>query len=150
MYCSSFAELFLIVQSSLWFSEKFTTEFSAFRLVLDISGGTETGEIIMWPDHGGDNQKWYFDDDLTIRSELGFVLDVKFRSTENGATLICYPKHGDDNQKFRVVPIPKWVTNIVKTVTENIIQNLPLITLTFNLFCHYLVLSILIQYDTYC
>jgi hypothetical protein len=61
----------------------------------------------MWPDHGGDNQKWYFDDDLTIRSELGFVLDVKFRSTENGATLICYPKHGDDNQKFRVVPIPK-------------------------------------------
>jgi len=61
----------------------------------------------MWSGHGGDNQKWHFDDDLTIRSELGFVIDLKYGSMENGTTLIAFRKHGDDNQKFRVVPITK-------------------------------------------
>ena len=63
------------------------------------------GEIIMWPENGGDNQKWYFDDDLTIRSALGFVLDVKDASRENSSTLLAYPKQGLDNQKFRIVPV---------------------------------------------
>jgi len=61
----------------------------------------------VWSGHGGDNQKWYFDDDMTIRSELGFVLDVKYRSLERGTTLIAFSKHGDNNQRFRIVPVEK-------------------------------------------
>jgi hypothetical protein len=104
MYCSSFAELFFIVQSSLCFSEKFTTEFSAFRLVLDISGRKQSGAIIM-SENGGDYQKWYFEDDQTIRSELHLVLDVKISSTENGSLVIAYSKHSGNNQKFRIFPV---------------------------------------------
>lgn len=80
---------------------------SAFRLVLDISGGNENGEIIMWPDNGGDNQKWHFDDDLSIRSELGYVLDVKDSSVNNSTPLIALSKQNQESQKFRVVPVPE-------------------------------------------
>jgi len=54
---------------------------------------------------GGDHQKWYFDEDMTIRSELGYVLDVKFSSTINNSSVIAFSKHGKDNQKFRVLPV---------------------------------------------
>jgi hypothetical protein len=54
---------------------------------------------------GGDNQKWYFDEDMTIRSELGYVLDVKFSSKINNSSVIAFSKHGKDNQKFRVLPV---------------------------------------------
>jgi len=92
------------VQSSLSFSEKFTTEFSAFRLVLDISGRNKSAVIIMSENEGA-YQKWYFEEDQTIRSELGFVLDVKHNSKENGSTVIAYTKHGQNNQKFRILPV---------------------------------------------
>jgi hypothetical protein len=57
----------------------------ACRLALDVSGGNENGEILMWPENGGNNQKWYFDDGLTIRNKLGFVLGVKNGSADNSA-----------------------------------------------------------------
>jgi hypothetical protein len=77
---------------------------SGCRLVLDIAGGSEKGKIILWNKHGGDNQKWYFDEDFTIRSGLGFVLDVEHASTDNSSGLLAFAKHGKDNQKFRIVP----------------------------------------------
>jgi len=95
---------FLIVQISLSFSEKFTTEFSAFRLVLDVSERNKGGVIIMSENEGA-YQKWYFEEDQTIRSELGLVMDVKFYSKENGSTVIAYSKHGQNNQKFRILPV---------------------------------------------
>jgi len=59
------------------------TEFSAFRLVLDISGKKErkkeSGVIVMC-DTVGDKEMWYFEDDQAIRSELVFLLDVKGKS----------------------------------------------------------------------
>jgi len=73
-------------------------------LVLDISGGGETGEIITWSDSGSDNQKWYFDEDFTIRSEMGTYLHVKDASTDNSAPLMAVSSQGSENQKFRVVP----------------------------------------------
>jgi hypothetical protein len=84
---------------------QFTTEFSASRLALDIARGEENGEIIMWPDLGGGKQKWHFEEVMTIRSELGTVLDVKGGSSDNATPLLAFSKHGGDNQKFRVVPI---------------------------------------------
>ena len=65
------------------------------------------GEIVMWPEHGGDNQKWHFDDDLTIRSELGIVLDVKDGSSEVNTPLLATKKLQREHQRFRVVPVPE-------------------------------------------
>jgi hypothetical protein len=61
----------------------------------------------MWPDNGGDNQKWHFDEDLTIRSELGYVLEVREARTQNSAPLVAASKSGEEHQKFRVVPTPE-------------------------------------------
>jgi hypothetical protein len=76
-----------------------------FRLVLDISGGKEHGDVVMWSDNGGDNQKWNFDEDMTIRSELGSVLQVKDSSTDNCASIVAAGNEGNESQKFRVVPV---------------------------------------------
>jgi hypothetical protein len=59
----------------------------------------------MWPENGEHKQKWYFDQDMTIRSELGFVMDVKRSSTKNIVTVIAFTKHGRANQKFRIFPV---------------------------------------------
>jgi hypothetical protein len=61
----------------------------------------------MWPDNGQDNQKWHFDDDFTIRSETGSVLDVKDSSVESGAPIIAFGKTGGGSQNFRIVPVPE-------------------------------------------
>jgi len=61
----------------------------------------------MWPDNGGDNQKWHFDEDLTIRSELGHVMEVREARTQNSAPLAAASKSGEEHQKFRVVPAPE-------------------------------------------
>lgn len=52
-------------------------------------------------------QKWYFDDDFTIRNEDGLVLDVQKGSKKAGTQVIAFKKHGEPNQKFRIVPINK-------------------------------------------
>jgi hypothetical protein len=59
----------------------------------------------MWSDNGGDNQKWNFDDDFTIRSGMGSVLGVKDGSLENCAAVVAASNENEDSQKFRVVPI---------------------------------------------
>jgi len=59
----------------------------------------------MWPENGESEQKWHFDEDMTIRSALGFVLDVKLTSKMHSSTVIAFSKHGEDNQKFRILPI---------------------------------------------
>ena len=71
---------------------------------MDISGGSHGAHVIVFQAHGGGNQKWYFDDDFTIRSGTGMVLDVKGGALVQSANLIGYSKHGGANQKFRVVP----------------------------------------------
>jgi hypothetical protein len=76
-------------------------------MVLDISGGKANGDIILWPEHGGANQKWHFDEDMTIRNELGNVLDVRHGSRDNNAPIVAFGKHGQGNQKFRIVPVPE-------------------------------------------
>jgi len=59
----------------------------------------------MWPENREHKQKWYFDHDMTIKSELGFVLDEKSNSKINFSTAIAFTKHGRDNQKFRIFPV---------------------------------------------
>jgi hypothetical protein len=59
----------------------------------------------MWLEKGENEQKWYFDEDMWIRSEMGFVLDVKRSSKINSSTVIAFNKYGRDNQKFRILPV---------------------------------------------
>jgi hypothetical protein len=61
----------------------------------------------LWPDNGGDNQKWHFDEDLTIRSEVGYVLEVKEARLQNSSPLVGSTKNGQEHQKFRIVPVPE-------------------------------------------
>ncbi|KAJ9593322.1 hypothetical protein L9F63_015142, partial [Diploptera punctata] len=73
-------------------------------LVLDISGGNHGAPVITFKGHGGGNQKWYFEDDFTIRNGTGMVMDVEHGAAAPGTRIIGYPKHGAPNQKFRIVP----------------------------------------------
>lgn len=59
--------------------------------------------VIIYPAHGGLNQKWTFDSDFTIRNHLGKVLDIAKKGNSLSGNLIAYPKHGGPNQKFRRV-----------------------------------------------
>jgi len=72
--------------------------------VLDID--QQNGQrIITYPAHGGANQLWYFDEDNTIRSGTGHVLDVKDNNRGENASVIVWSKHGGSNQRFRKVEV---------------------------------------------
>jgi hypothetical protein len=58
----------------------------------------------MCPENGENAQMWYFDEDMAIRSELSFVLDLKCSSNISNSTVIAFSKHGKDNKKFRILP----------------------------------------------
>ncbi|XP_069685554.1 uncharacterized protein [Periplaneta americana] len=65
-----------------------------------------TGDISTNEPHGGINQKWHFDNDGTIRSELmRLVLDVRGGGTEPEDPVIVFFKHGGSNQVFRKVSV---------------------------------------------
>jgi hypothetical protein len=80
---------------------------SCFSLVLDISGGKQNGSLITYTPHGGTNQKWYFDDDFTIRSGTGMVIEIEGGKPRQGARVIGIRKHGGQTQKFRIEPYNK-------------------------------------------
>jgi hypothetical protein len=60
------------------------------NLVLDV--GTNDRVVMVEP-NGTEKQKWYFDDDFTIRNEEGMVLDVPKGSKEAGNHVIAFKKH---------------------------------------------------------
>jgi hypothetical protein len=80
------------------------TGISCFSLALDIAEGRQGGPIITFSPHGNNNQKWYFDDDFTIRSGTGMVIDIEGGRSNQGTRVIGYQKHGGHNQKFRIEP----------------------------------------------
>jgi hypothetical protein len=63
--------------------------------------------VIMVGPNGTAKQKWYFDDDFTIRNEEGMVLDVPHASKEASTQVIAFEKDGGRKQQFRIVPINK-------------------------------------------
>lgn len=68
-------------------------------MVLDINRNTQ--QVITYPAHGGPNQKWHFENDGIVRSDIGKVLDVKESNSQKGAEVIAWTRHGGNNQKFR-------------------------------------------------
>lgn len=72
-------------------------------MVLDINQTTK--KIITYPPHGKANQKWNFDSDGVVRSDIGLVLDVMDGSKNEGAAVIAHPKLGGRNQIFRRIYI---------------------------------------------
>jgi len=65
----------------------------------------KNGAVCLSEAHGGPSQQWAFEVDGTIRSRLGFVLDICEEKTRAGALVIPYQRHGGWNQIFRIVPI---------------------------------------------
>jgi hypothetical protein len=66
--------------------------------------GAKGGAIIINTPKGDNNQNWYFDDDSTIRSGTGMVLDVDDSKFQQGTRILGFKKHGGQNQKFRTEP----------------------------------------------
>jgi hypothetical protein len=144
MYWSLFVTLFFIVQSSLWLSEKFSTEVSAFSFALDISGDNEEGEIIMWPEHGGDNRSgtsttirrsgadwascWMWSKAQCIVLHLSLLSVIKVRKTRSSGACPC--------QNDSLEQLKPWEIPLIKKYPFN-----------FNVYfvtCHYLILGTLI------
>lgn len=94
-------------------SQKFKLEGTLIKnvksgLVLDIRGGEKAGsQIIQYKENGGDNQKWYWHKDCSIRSENGFCLEVQNSNFEPNACIIAAESTGADNQKWRIVAAKK-------------------------------------------
>jgi hypothetical protein len=70
---------------------------------LDVTGNNPADgtPVILWPCHGGPNQKWT----LTKGQIVGLAnkcLDVSGGSTANGARVILWPCHGGANQHWQV------------------------------------------------
>jgi Ricin-type beta-trefoil lectin domain len=70
---------------------------------LDVAGGNpiDGTPIILWPCHGGQNQRW----EITNNSEILGIglkcLDVRGGGSANGTPIILWPYHGGENQKWR-------------------------------------------------
>ena len=87
-----------------WILEGTTIKSVNSGKVIDIKGGEEKGnKIIQYEATGGDNQKWYWHSDCTIRSEHGLCLDIEKGNIENGTSIIAYPCNGGINQKWKIV-----------------------------------------------
>ena len=76
---------------------------------LDVSGGStvDGANLIQWPCHGSDNQRWKVqstdDGYIMLQSKhSGKCLDVARESTVDGANMIQWSCHGRDNQKWKV------------------------------------------------
>ena len=94
-------------------SQKFKLEGTEIKnvksgLSLDICGGEKAGaQIIQYKANGGDNQKWYWHKDCSIRSENGFCLEVQDSKFEAGTKIVSAEAKGTDNQKWRIVEAKK-------------------------------------------
>ena len=55
---------------------------------------------------GSSAQKWYVTNDangyITLKNGLGYMLDVQYGSSDNGANIQTYSANGADAQKFKV------------------------------------------------
>ena len=74
------------------------------KLCVDISGGENKGnKLCTWDKHDGDNQKWTFHKDGTIRSPHDLCFDINGGNVSDGAEIIAWSVHGGANQQWRLV-----------------------------------------------
>ena len=94
--------------NKLWRLDEDGLLHSKTGLVVDIPGSNEDAGVRLMgyhDAHGGDNQRFTFEES-TIRSELnGFVFDVEEGAMEQGAAVIMWPAHGGENQAFNFVQV---------------------------------------------
>jgi hypothetical protein len=48
---------------------------------------------------------------------------VKDARSQNSSSLHSANKHGETHQKFRIVPVPEWVTNTAKAMKKKPLIN---------------------------
>ena len=78
--------------------------FSYFSLVLDLTSAETGGAVITYSAHGGTHQKWYFNDDFTIRNGTGRILEVEGNNFRQGTRIVGLKNQVGHNQKFRIEP----------------------------------------------
>ena len=65
-------------------------------------GGCKPGDgILLWENHGGDNQIWKLEENgfISLKKYPELCLDVA-GGVGHGHNLVLWNKHGGDNQKF--------------------------------------------------
>ncbi|KAJ3119730.1 hypothetical protein HK100_000175, partial [Physocladia obscura] len=73
------------------------------NMVFDVEGKSEEqngSRILVYENHGGDNQKFVWDGDMIRNIHSGKVLDVSGCNFENGTEVIQWEENGGENQKW--------------------------------------------------
>ena len=74
------------------------------RMCIDIpESNIKNGQSIqIWEKHGGENQKWIFEEDGTIVSALNkkYCIDIPKSNIKNGQAIQIWEKHGGNNQTW--------------------------------------------------
>jgi hypothetical protein len=88
--------------SSQQFTWQSNGEIRARGLCLDAFGGQgeDRDPIVIWPCHGGANQRWSATADGEIRGINGKCVDVYEAGEEDGTPVILYSCHGGTNQQW--------------------------------------------------
>jgi len=94
--------------NQLWvFEEDGTIKSVANGMVLDIYGGVDGTNLVVWPKKNGTdtaNQKWIWDAPYIYCEGAKKVLDISEANKEAGAKIIAHPKNDGLNQQWRLVP----------------------------------------------
>ena len=71
---------------------------------LDAAGGSSADgtPVILWPCHGGSNQRWKVLPNGTVLGINGKCLDALGGRSENGTPVIIWTCHGGDNQRWEI------------------------------------------------
>lgn len=82
--------------------------------ILDVAGAHDANgaSVVLYADHGGDNQRWSvaYDGDgayVFIAAFSGRVLDLDRGLADDRAKLQIWDRHGGDNQRWRLTPHPQ-------------------------------------------
>ena len=75
------------------------------RLALDVGIGKGGQSIIQYSKNDNPNQKWTFNPDGSICSEIGFGMDISRGKIEKGTKVIAWEPTHRINQKWRIIPL---------------------------------------------
>lgn len=71
---------------------------------LDVEGGSSVDgtRVVLWPCHGGSNQRWKVLRDGKVLGIDGKCLDVLGGSSDSNTPVIIWACHGGDNQRWEI------------------------------------------------
>jgi len=75
------------------------------NLCLDTYPSTPGQRVYLWTCHGGNSQKWFYDDQkrLRLKTNPALCLDIWYADSKNGAGLVVWNCHDGTNQKWNMI-----------------------------------------------